>query len=97
MTKKNLDKSDRQNDVAMRIPSPAPTFKIHAKEILFTSIMVTIVVYGYTVEPESMNKSIYNKIDSLFNMQDYEKPTHMYFQMLSQEYIKRVYKNHWFE
>jgi hypothetical protein len=72
-------------------------FKIHFKEIFFTSIMVTICVYGYTIEPESMNKGMYGKIDKLFNMKDYEKPTHMFFQMLNQENIKRVYRNHWFE
>ena len=37
-------------------------------EILFTSILITFCVYGYTVEPESMNRGMYNKIDKLFNL-----------------------------
>ena len=36
--------------------------------VLFTAVMVAFVVYGYVIEPEVMNKGMYNKIDMLFNM-----------------------------
>lgn len=71
-------------------------FELAFGEILFTSIVITICVYGYTFEPGCMNHSMYKKIDQLFNMQDYEVPTQKYFQMLAQKYIERVYRNHWY-
>ena len=67
-----LDNVDRRWSVKNNL-------KIPYGEIMFTSILITFCVYGYTIEPESMNKGMYNKIDTLFNMQDYEKPTQQYF------------------
>lgn len=65
-------------------------------EIAFTSVLITIVVTGYVLEPELMNKGMFERIDQLFNLQEWEVPTREYLKLLQRHGLKKAWPNHWY-
>lgn len=70
--------------------------KIPLGELLFSSVLILINTYGFVIEPETLPKNIYDKLETLENIQPQEYDLVAFFNLIRRRQIMDKYPNSYF-